>query len=598
MAVLYRLVSVGGETAGFLLPIFHMFPGANQELIQRIDQYNRITSLEAVQLSSQGFIGINEFPEVHVGDQALWVFRDQNNALHMGRASDVQLIGKQLLSSGSLDRYPMAAAEMAAFCQAEADYPKVMVAAFDAIKNLSSRGAEAWRDSVILLPLIKQDMSQQIEHSSRERAHISDVFAITKGTTTHIYASPPIAAKIKQLPRWQLVSKVFGISDFVFHFAKENFTKPAEKVPEWSLFGVGGVARFVIQKSPFFGSLASHGASADAVIAHGPPIEKGSFRERLVIAVATSDARNVELVKQFSRHLSSGDARKHAINIRPIGFGTSQKQKLSPTEFRNELDEFNSIWIIANHRQRQTGKYWNSLSASNAASRFVKGLSESLIACLDSPTGRNFLVEAERGRGFGLFGSTKYDRITPKNELIQRVLCSMLCEDALLHTASKIVIIWPNLKVEDSRERVELGAHIYDVELMRRPKSARFLSVVGLAANVQLSNRSELDFIDFCRSLMAGYGWHLRSDEGHNLLFASKDETLRIWPVISAAASQVLLQGREGHGRDLIISNQTVSIAMSNFARTRGWNLMHYSELDRWIKLNRINFSELGTLHD
>jgi len=106
------------------------------------------------------------------------------------------------------------------------------------------------------------------------------------------------------------------------------------------------------------------------------------------------------------------------------------------------------------------------------------------------------LAEARRHRGYGLFGMSKYSSSIHPKELVKRVLYTMLCEDAYLHAASNIVILWPYaISAEQRPERVRLGRHQYKVEIISRPKGKKSSDVVvGFAIIVSLSLHTERDF--------------------------------------------------------------------------------------------------------
>ena len=164
----------------------------------------------------------------------------------------------------------------------------------------------------------------------------------------------------------------------------------------------------------------------------------------------------------------------------------------------------------------------------------------------------------------------------------------MLCEDAYLHSASNIVILWPYaISAEQRPERVRLGRHQYKVEIISRPKGKKSSDVVvGFAINVSLSKHTERDFRDFCLSLVAGYGWNLRGDDGPSLLLENEGEAMRIWPVTSTIGARHILHDKNEYGRsfDLIISNQSISDALRDQARRQKRGLVHYSELGRWMR--------------
>jgi len=590
VVALYRLISVGGERAGFLLPVFRAFAGANQELVQQIDEHHNVVSLEPVQIEYGDVPGVDYNLEVQIGGPALWAFRDPQNRLYVGSAATVQAAGQQLLSSGLLRQCPMAAAEMAAFCEAEADHPDVMISAFEATRQISKRGAETWRDTAVLLPRIKQDLARQIGGPASERSKVEGVFATTRGETTHIYAPAPVASRIAQLPRWRAIADIFGIREFAIHSTRARSEKISENVPAWSLLGIGGIARFVIQRPPFSGSLGHLDSPPGGAIAYGPwvqPTADGSYGDQLFVAVTMSDIGHVHSIRRIAQRLSSKPAFKHAINIRPIGFGTPRKDKPSPVAIREVLIDFDCIWIIANHRQRQTGSFANSLAASNTASRFVKAAAAGLIACLESAEGRILLSEAGQVTGFGLFGAARYSTPLDMHAMVRQVLYSMLCEDADLHSARRIVVLWP-YAIERGRQSVivSLGEHRYNVELIPRSKSEKNMSVVGFAMNVRLSARTDQDFVGLCLSLVAGYGWKLRHRDGRSLLLENEGEAMRIWPVTTTSATLNLLQREAEYApsRDLIVSNQTISTDMQHQAEARKWGIAHYSELGRWMK--------------
>lgn len=580
MAVLHRLISVAGETAGFLLPIFRTYPMSNQELIQHIDLHDHIVSLEPIVVGAPSDIKWTANIEVQIGERALWAFRDPLGGIHMGRAADIQKAGLELLSNNSLGSCPMAAAEMAAFCNAEEEYPEVMLSAFNTLREFSGHGAETWRDTVVLLPKIKEDLAHQLKPSVREKIDLNDVFAITHRSVTHIYAPELLTSSMVDLPRWYKLASIFGIQRFQIHPINPQSKKAVARVPEWSLFGFGGIARYVIERSPFFGSKFSK----DGILAKGPLVQTTNIR--LMIGIVTSDMRYMRQVSHIAHDMPTTGTTKHAINIRPIGFGTPRKDKLSPMAIRKAFNDFDCVWLVANHRQRQTGTFTVNFTASNIASRIARAASSGLIACLHMEKGMELLSEAGKERGFGLVGAVKFTGALEMREMIRRVLYSMLCEDAHLHSASKIAILWPYDIDANHREIIELGAHRYMVELFSRPKTNRFQDVVGFALNVQLSGRTKQEFSDFCLSLTAGYSWTLRRREGLSFLLENEGAVMRIWPAISLDdAFNIMTSSRKfDRDHDLVITNQTIPHTVRTQAKSRNWNFAHYSELGRWMK--------------
>jgi hypothetical protein len=589
MAILHDILEVSGETAGFLLPVFREFIGANHELIQRVDKEGNVISFGPILIDSHKPTLQQSSMEVRVGGPAIWVFRDHGLQVHIGTASEIEILGLRLLRTRSLSKFPMAAAEMAAFCNVEENFPNVMTAAFKALSKLSEYGAETWRDSVVLLPHIKRDIADYGRYPNAALKYVDDIFAISRANMMHVYVPEQFAlSEVGPLPSSHRMAKIFEISNFHIHRAKSMQARHAPMPPRWSLFGIGGIAHFVISRPPFRKQVERKSPISGVEVVHGqlnPQIDKNLINEDIAIAIVRSDRQTALMLHGYSLSAFSSNAPKHALVVRPIGFGTPRKDKTSITEIREILNNFDYFWILANHRQRQTGRYANSLSASNAASRFVKAAAEGLIDSVGGRSGRNFLLETANKRSFGLFGSVRYVSIS-MHEVIRRLLHSMICEDALLHTASRIVVLWP-YRVDDSDARlsIRLGAHEYIVDLIARPTKKLNTQVVAFATDVQLARRNAQEFRDFCVSLVAGYGWNVRHETEQSLLLENEGATTRIWPVVSSNAATELLGGRGEYGRDgdLIVTNQSISASLKSLAEVQDWGLAHYSELGRWM---------------
>jgi len=123
------------------------------------------------------------------------------------------------------------------------------------------------------------------------------------------------------------------------------------------------------------------------------------------------------------------------------------------------------------------------------------------------------------------------------------------------------------------------------VDLVARPGKTKYLDVVGFAISTALSDRTEQDFHDFCTSLVSGYRWQMRNDDGRSLVLENEGEVIRIWPVNSTRAALKLLENSGEYGRDsdLIVSNQTMSSSVRALAAERDWGILHYSEMSKLI---------------
>lgn len=581
---LYTFLELGGETAGFLVPIFQAHRNANQKAIQQVDEFNLVSSFEPVLLDDRLPNRFDFDLEVHVGEPALWAFRDASGGVHVGKIDKLQTAGLKLLKSGALTKTPMAAAEMAAFCQVEADFPDVMKSAMASLSKISKRGALTWRDTVVLLPLIKQDITKRAKLTPQTKNDIRDVIALTREGVTHIYTPPSLTQLISELPRWKQVAKLFGIHAFEIHELRPGPTSQTRAHSTWSVIGIGGIARFVITRAPFFGTPDSPRAPAAGAVADGTTkrnLDKKVNNFRLLVSIMASDVVHAHKLERAAIGEFSAGSLKHAINVRPIGYGTPKRDKASPKQLLAALPSYDFLWILANHRQRKTSSAAPSLSASNTASRFVRAAALGLTACLESEDGVRLLESTRGSRKFGLFGATRYSSSLHVRDLAKRVLYSMLCEDAHLHSAENFTLVVPNRDVYNDRFDLLFGEHRYIIDIIARPVS--HYDVVGFATGVKLTSRTLNDFLDFCISLAAGYGWMLREYDLDNVLLENEGEAMWLWPTVSKSVASELCKRRAPQQGHLILTNWSIPLSMKETAAANEWGLLHYSEMENWM---------------
>jgi hypothetical protein len=581
MAYLQRIAFVGGETAGFGVPIFRQYKGGNQEYIQVIDERNNVIRFETISVSGETCDVSQLGLEAEVGDPAIWAFRNQELKLHLGNAAEIKKIGMDLVEDGMLDKCPMAAVEMVFFCQKELERPSELRDAYRALTKLSWRGADTWRDTAILLPAIKHDISKLLSSVPNSRQQIEQIIAVTKGGITSIYMPEKIGRQFTDLPKWRVLASHFDVSDFEIKTFSNESRSHVLATPDWLAVGLGGIARFVIERSPFNGSRTNDGGS---VVLGPPSIHRDNKVSRLFVGIIGSNVSDSQklIAKMFNMHVRSKI--KHLINVRPIGFGTPSPRKAKPELLMSSLPDFDFCWLIANHRQRQVGNFTQNLTASTTASRFVRAAVSGLISCLDSIEGQTALLSKSHGARFGLVGATRYDTSVGVSELVMRALYSMICEDAYLHSAESIYVIWPRQTLEKNRNViVQLGKHKYEVKLIEKEFRGGFSDVVAYAVDVELSKRTESDFKDFCISVLAGFGWNYRYSNDEFSIFENEGEVIEICTATSRRMIYILCEKIKQENRNVqyVITNKTVP----QYARDvyNNINIVHYSELSRYM---------------
>ncbi|MPT48367.1 MAG: hypothetical protein E2598_08100 [Sphingobium sp.] len=591
MVALIGLDSIGGPGAGFLLPIFGTHANANHAFIQRIDRHNNVSELVPVLL--EGTLLKEPIPslEIEIGQPGLWAFRDETNKVHLGDAQIIQNFGFDLLSCGGLENSPMAAAELVQFCSAEAHFPDVMKAAFAALAKISSAGANTWLDTMVLLPAIKADLSRNAR-SIQDRRAIREVVAVSSKGVTDVFGHHRLSGALDRPTSWSQLAKIFGISKIQFHAFDEPRDREVSGRPQWTVSGIGGIARFVMKRAPFHGALDSPEAPRGGAFVKGPSKSAqldSSMLPPLLIGISGSDLADVKAIEESFIQQSDGSELRHLINVRPTGFGTPKPSKASPQSILQSQEHLDGLWLIAAHRLRQTGRHTNAMSASNVACRFVRAALNGLIWSVRNGDPGMILAEKLGHPKIGVVGAARYNAQIDIEEMIRRALYSMLCEDTPLHSAQRIVLLWPYAILDaENHHTVQLGRHRLGVELYSSPNASGVPDVIGFAMNVQPSKKRPADFADLCISIASGYNWRLRDDDSRSLIFENEGEAIRLWPISERErlAKMVCEKSEFGPTGDLIITNQTLTKQTRRSAMQNGWGIVHYSEMERWMRSN------------
>jgi len=592
MVALIRLDSIGGPGAGFLLPIFGAHANANHAFIQRIDRHNHVSELVPVLL--EGPSPKDQVPslEIEVGQPGVWAFRDETNEIHLGDAQMIQNFGFELLNRGGLTNSPMAAAELVQFCSAEVRFPGVMKAALAALTKISSAGADTWLDTMVLLPAIKADLSRNAR-SIQDRRAIREVVAVTRRGVTEVFGHHRLSGALDSPTSWSQLAQIFDITEIKFRALDEPKDREAIGRPQWTVSGIGGIARFVMKRAPFHAALDSPEAPRGGAFVKGPSrstLIDSSALPPLLIGISGSDLPDVKAIEESFIRQSDGSELRHLINVRPTGFGTPNPSKASPQSIAQIHDHLDGLWLVAAHRLRQTGSYTNAMSASNVACRFVRAALNGLIWSVRNGDPGMILSEKKaRHPKIGVVGAARYNAQLGTEEMIRRALYSMLCEDAPLHSARRIALFWPySIPDEKNHRTVQLGRHRIDVELYSSPNVSGVPDVIGFAMDAQPSEKRPADFADLCISIASGYNWRLRDDDSCSLIFENEGEVIRLWPISERERLEAMVCEKSEFGPhgDLIITNRTLTEKMRRSAKRNGWGIVHYSEMERWMRSN------------
>lgn len=587
--LLNRLALVIEDAPSFLVPLFVEYPGANAEFTHEVDDEGRITAFREIEWNGSADSRPPSI-SVELGGEGVVAFRDHLGTTHVGTEQRIKDLCRALLEDKAIQEFPMSAFNMAAFVDALPEHRSIVINAYDFLGFAESRSAaNAWRDVELFLPAVRRDILSELE--LRDQTPLSSVFVSTRGRNTIVFVPPEFARHRFALKKWRAVADLFGIDE---HEIRVFARSPRERSPEavtWTVLGHGGVADFTITRAPFRGRPTTGGFFVARGVQRVPG---GNSRPRLTVGIVPSELGSAGALSTLSQELTSL-AYNHALNIRPIGFGTSRPNKASAEEISSLLDGFDATWVVAQHRLHKPSGHYSGLRASTLASRIAKDAVQALISCLRPDPEFDLLETCRKAPGVGLFGSAlPAGGYKEDEQLLGRVLYNMLSEDHDLATAKEIVVLWPQeLRFRGSHERVKIGGIWYSVRVVVRSDRMQSPRAVGFALRVSPRNRNAAGFRAFCVALMSGYGWTLRDDlmssgEDLPLVFENEGEFVHlstattIEEIKRLTAFERLPAPVMGH---ILVTNLTVprSILFSNDVTRYYDDIIHYSRLSGFM---------------
>jgi hypothetical protein len=564
------------DAPGVVIPLFRETRRANIDLAQIIDANGVVRGFRKVIPPNRLFLQCRELRTAEVGKLALWAFKDHRSVVHIGYADELMTVARDLLKQKGLRPWPLARLELGRFAYLDAPQPELLQDAYRSIQHDDGElAADVWRDTEVFAPAMRRDI---YEHVGEREPLWTEAIVLLVGDRLEVFVDKPFAQRLNRIKwtRTEAVLRALKVRATIVIRQLGELSRQAP-APHWRALGVGGVARFVLKQEPFRGHPHHFWADREAgVFAEGLLKERNGASQ--LFAVCQSAPDQLELMARQGEAYPPDVYVRHLVNVRPFSFGSPPAGRV-PVEAVPELArDFDYNWVIAGHRQRKTGNYRNQLSVSNAASRLVKTLLLSILRRAD-------VITEITSAGFStwpavnLFGMVRARSNWSLDEWARNLLHAMLCEEALLHTAQRIVALVPG-EVEMRDLSVRLGRHVYRLDFIPDPGANRSSELIGWALGVDLPEGTSGEFSDFCAGLVEGYQWTYRGADGDMLLFEDEGLPLRVWPAHDLAALQQLLEGPSSGGRsDLIITPITIRAEWQRRADDLEWSLVHYSDL-------------------
>ena len=161
MPFLVSLVEPAPEAPGFLLPLFRT-DRSDALLTQVVDHNDKVIDFKEITIPNGCLINIiKTVSDIQIGDRALWAFKEADGNLHIGDFYVICNAADQIISSGSLDDWPLARFELAAFANASQVDPVIVLAAYQDVQNNEGKiAAQIWRDAEVYGPAVRRDISE------------------------------------------------------------------------------------------------------------------------------------------------------------------------------------------------------------------------------------------------------------------------------------------------------------------------------------------------------------------------------------------------------------------------------------------------------
>lgn len=570
-----------GSTAdvGFLLPIFSQFPRGNQHLIQAIGRDGRIDSFVNIDCISE----TSELYdlEVEVGSEAIWGFKDKTGAIYFGTYEEIKSIAPKILSHTCTGEMPMEALELARFCNLTEWAAKLLPVAQEYISKQSRTASAVWRDTAVLTPTLRKELAAGKVLSYRE---INSVICVSSGRNVDVFLPREVPIHLSTLLEFSVMIRALGLDTIRTRLIRRPAVEVEAPSTAWTAVGIGGVARFVLSRPPFDKLPNQRYQNGwDGVIKSSRGLVENMVAGSLVVSVFGSDLADVERLGFLLRDKFTKFAVFHAINIRPIGYGSPSSKKCSARTVGVTLPELRVTWAVTSHRLLQTGGHTNGLSASNDASRVAQAALSGIIDLFLE--GRISEIEPYGNGTVGIVGSKRYIKGLDLSANLKNLLSSMLSDELRLHTASRIVVTIPTRYAKQESLSIKLGRHQYRVNLIPRSKTSRLPTLTGFAIDVDSATRSVADLVDLCAGLLDSLGWVEVASFDDCVVFGRGPEEIRLWPAVSSLAVRNIISRRSERGRtdDIVVVNRTVASEWRKLGEYNNWSVLHFSEIDRFL---------------
>lgn len=594
--LLDKFACTAGASAGFVLPLFARQLGANVRSIQRLDRFGHIAGFDDIESDDRYLRPAEPGLASEIGDLGIWAFIDTKDSVHVGTREDLAALAPILLTDELIERWPVSAADLIRLCELESKYPKHTKRIYSAMVKILGAGAEIWRDTDLILPLIRQCLGGNPDR--RFRRSLAEIWVISIDDVCHIYC-PETARDNRSTEMAGIdissvsdIASAWGIKRLQVHWLPASAPRPLKTTTVWPVVGHGGVGRWTTRRMfnaagpklhPRVRSRMLGGAleaqltvSADDVGVQPPNAQ---------IVIHGSASANVAAGAQILASRTHGTLR-HVVNIRPLGVDPEKRVFVPARSIVEARDGPDYLWVIGNHRSRRVVTRHDGLARSQTASRYARACITALADLCRSPSGTEMLRETAGTHLIGLVGATRFLAEMDMESLLLRALYSMFSPEWNFTNCKRIVCLWPRPLDDGLVRHIRIGSHAYQVDMIGLERPSARGDIRCLAFDVTERRAGIVPYADYIATVMAAWEWDLRSDLGEELLFEEQGGVILMLIANTPTKLDEILD-RDRHAGplvDVVVTNRTLTSQQAARAEAKEWPVIHHAALPEWLQ--------------
>jgi hypothetical protein len=574
-----------GYAAGFKFALFKAMPGANADLVQTIGLGDVVSGFSEVTFEAHDTFAPLPPLELSIGQTAIWVFERPDGSAIVGDAAQIEPQLEALISSGELDDFPFLMTELVEFLGQYDKLADRLRPAFDILSTISEHSAAVWRDEVILHPIARRELANQI---SDTKARIDAVQSLRLRTENHTLT---IEARFSAMPnpsfpRTQRIGQLLDVKRLSIRTTTvERLVIPKYEQFDWELNTVGSVANFILTYSPFDRTrreILSTGARGIRSFGYWeeigvgprtpPPTSFVVFPSDADVIAEILRATNISL----ERH---GFQRRVGLLVRPIGFGTPSPRKVAKDDVELLKLEFDALFFIGNHRSRRLQGVATNLAASRVAAAAVRSAIYGYSRAFSTTSRRRPFF---RGPGICLASPGVRSQYEDLAASVRRTVLGLLCEEYAVAEADDVIVFCPTGSIGQAPPEtvVTIGRRSFPVRLIESPRPGP--EMVALAINAGQVWGDVSWYSDFVAGLLVEAGWRvLEIREGvitaelyHNVTIFHLANSSVHFKEVSASARLSL--------SNVVITNQTIP---KHYSEESLLFIFHHSDIQLWKEI-------------